>query len=122
MVLENGRDDFFFSVVHDSYEVISRKITHITDVDTCDNDGVSYLLAATINDRLDVVNLLLEYGANPNCADNMGRTPLAMAVGTKKKNAPAIARSLIRHGADPDFKINGKKTARELMNMLHVNL
>lgn len=113
-----GRDAFFASIVHDEYETVAEKLKAVPNINKCDDAGVTYLLAATINDRWRVVKLLLEQGVDPNCADARGRTPLVMALGTNRPNAEKIAAELLRYGADPDLKTGNRKTAREIMEML----
>lgn len=112
-----GRDEFFSNIVHDEFKKVEEKLESVKDINKCDDAGVTYLLVAIINDRLDIVKLLLENGADPNCVDAQGRTPLVMALETKKPNAIQIAIELLRHGANPELRI-GKKTAREIMEML----
>lgn len=50
------------------------------DLDQTDPDGVNALLYATLNGHYDVAAYLLEKGANPNLADQFGRTVLYAAV------------------------------------------
>lgn len=114
-----GRDAFFASIVHDEFKAVQEKLQSVKDINRCDDAGVTYLLAATINDRLDVVKLLLDNGAAPNCVDARGRTPLGMALGTNRPNADKIAVELLRYGADPDLRTGNRKTAREIMELLH---
>lgn len=47
------------------------------------------------------LQLLLEYGANPNLKDNAGRTPLDIAI---IWCMPEIVKLLLIHGANPNFK------------------
>lgn len=44
-------------------------------VDIRTSEGESLLMLATANDHTQTVEVLLEQGANPNLADNQGRTP-----------------------------------------------
>jgi len=64
-------------------------------------------------DRQDetLVEILLSHGANPNATEFLGGTPLhAAAMGGMN----SIARTLVRHGADPMLKMNDGRTAPEL--------
>jgi ankyrin repeat protein len=67
-----------------------------TDVDAVDRDGLTVLYHASSWARPDVVQLLLEHGADPNVADKWGRVPLHTAA-----RRPEVLRVLLAHGADP---------------------
>ena len=58
---------------------------------------------AAQNGYLEIVELLLEHGANPNVQDNDGRTPLHYAVENCHVD---VARVLLDHGADPTIRDN----------------
>ena len=50
------------------------------DVMKANNDGVTTLHWAALNDRMDVIEVLLAAGADPKAVDSGGRTALDMAV------------------------------------------
>lgn len=53
-------------------------------------------MIATRRDSIELVRLLLEYGAEPNVHDQYGCTALAIA---KKKSATEIVADLVKSGA-----------------------
>jgi ankyrin repeat protein len=61
------------------------------DIDSRDTDGRTALMLATLNGRLDAVQLLLAHGADRAIADTRGVTPLAAAIGARQT---AIAEAL----------------------------
>ena len=81
--------------------------------------GNSPLSAATYQQRLDVVRLLIERGANVNQGDNAGFTPLHLAAASGYLE---IARVLLDAGADVNARTGegggpryGNKTPMELL-------
>jgi ankyrin repeat protein len=69
--------------------------------------GMRPLHIAARNGYLEIVELLLEHGANPNVQDNDGRTPLHYAV---ENCHVGVARVLLDHGADPTIRDNNGMT------------
>ena len=57
-------------------------------------------MIATVGGYVDVVELLLKNGADPNVKNSNGITPLHEAA--KDKSAPNVIKTLIAHGADPN--------------------
>ena len=53
---------------------------------------------------LEMVQVLLEYGANVNTKNSVGCTPLDFASLGGRHNEPRVARLLIEHGADPNTR------------------
>lgn len=66
------------------------------DIDSRDSAGRTAVMLATLNGRGDVVQLLLQHGADPNAPDAQGLTPLQAAT---RGNQPAIAQALQQAGA-----------------------
>lgn len=66
------------------------------EIESRDSAGRTALMLATLNGRSDVVDLLLQHGADPNATDAQGLTPLQAAT---RGNQPAIARGLKQAGA-----------------------
>jgi ankyrin repeat protein len=82
--------------------------------------GNSPLSAATYQERVDVVRLLIERGADVNQGDNASFTPLHLAAAL---GYPDIARILLEGGADPNRRSAanaghnlGSKTPLELLS------
>ena len=66
------------------------------------DDGFTPLANAITTGKLELVKILLDYGADIDCPSGMcGETPLLNAV---IENQPVIFRYLLRRGADPNAK------------------
>jgi ankyrin len=114
---DHSRDDLFYMISHQvSFEKFKVLIDTMENVDKSDAGGLSYLHVAAINDRVDIVQILLQRGAYPNCVDSKGRTPLSYVIGRKLPNRIKIVQLLLEHGADLDFK-TGERTIGETITM-----
>jgi ankyrin repeat protein len=89
--------------------------------------GLTPLMYASKNDKLDSVKLLLEKGANINAQDTYGNTSLILATIT---NQVRIVKELIERGADVNiiakngtnaFSIAYKKEYTEIVKLLESN-
>ena len=77
------------------------------DVNGTDNNCTP-LIAAVTENKQEVVAFLLQNGANPNIADNMGQTPIFWAAYNENLE---IIKLLITAGADVNFKSNTGEVA-----------
>jgi hypothetical protein len=122
------------------YKEIRQVIANATDVtllntfdlNVRDAYGRSYLHLAAEFAHLDMIDVLFQLGFNPNVVENIGITPLAVAV--IKDNSAAI-KMLLECGADCQFSIPSayyiaKETSKEdilhtfdeLLNNQHMNI
>ena len=100
-----GRDDIFWQIGHEESPELLASIKNLENVEFKDKQGLTYLHVAAINHKLQVIKLLLEKGANPNCVDKRGAPPILMALGTKNNNNQEIL--FLEHGLDLEKKTNG---------------
>jgi len=68
------------------------------DVNKHDEDGFGPLMCASVEGRADVIELLLQHGAQVDAVDEDGRSPLSWVV--TKGDFEKAAQSLISAGAD----------------------
>jgi hypothetical protein len=71
------------------------------------------------DEKLDLVKLLLEYGADPNKAYGKTERPLAIAIYNSRNN---LIKLLLEHGADPNLNVDGinnKKILRHACSYGH---
>ena len=86
--------------------------------DAAPKTGLTPLIIASAMGRPEVATLLLDAGADPNAADARGFTAMHRAVRGEadrgvdpalRASAPAIVRTLLAHGADPNIRLRQQK-------------
>jgi hypothetical protein len=82
-----------------SPSVIAGLIDNGADVNTQTKDGTTALITAIMQGNYQVVEYLLESGADPNLANNRGWTPLKIANVYQKNHPHDIVGTLISYGA-----------------------
>lgn len=91
--------------VQNDFHIVKYLIDHGADIHAKDRDGKTALMYACLNGNLEIVNYLIENGAEAliNCADENGMTPLTIACRLKNFS---LVKYLISHGADINYKNN----------------
>ena len=117
-----GRDDIFWQIGHEESTELLASIKNLENVEFKDKQGLTYLHVAAINHKIQVIKLLLEKGANPNCVDKRGATPILMALGTKNNNNQEILRLFLEHGLDLEKKINGMTIKETILSFEEAEL
>lgn len=85
-------------------KILTYLVEHGMPIDAQDRDKQTALMYAVRHDRPDIVECLLNLGADMSIQDSIGDTALHVAV---KDNHPLIVEILLKHGADP-FGIEDK--------------
>lgn len=95
------------------HDVVILLLAHRADsnIQSRNQIRVTALHAAVEQKDQTLVEILLSHGANPNATEFLGGTPLHSAA---MGGMDSIARTLVRHGADPALKMNDGRTAPEL--------
>ncbi len=89
------------AIVRGNIDEIERQLGAIASPNVRNpNDGRTALHVAIDNGNREVVELLFEYGANPNLKDHFGHTPLFNAVW----NGLDMTKLLLEHGAKTDVQ------------------
>jgi ankyrin repeat protein/beta-lactamase regulating signal transducer with metallopeptidase domain len=83
------------------------------DVNKTDQAGSSPLHVAIANSLENLVRLYLQSGGNPNAPDQVGRTPLLLAL-TAHHPSYAVIKSLVDAGADANIKNTAGQSAMDL--------
>lgn len=110
---QNGRDEVFYRLGNEpDDEKLVKLASHVEDPNKADNDGLTYLHVAASDYKVNAAEALLKRGANPNCVDDRGHTPLSYAIGSMHPNCAKMVEVLIQYGADLDFDL-GEMTIRE---------
>jgi len=95
------------------HDVVILLLAHRADPNIQSRNQIRITALHSAVDRKDqtMVEILLSHGANPNATEFLGGTPLHTAA---MGGMVSIARTLVRHGADPALKMNDGRTAPEL--------
>ncbi|XP_033121376.1 palmitoyltransferase ZDHHC17-like [Anneissia japonica] len=94
--------DIVKATQYGAYDRVNKLINEGTDVNVLDNEGCSLLHWAAINNRLDLMRLLLSRGALiDRPGGELNASPLHWA--TRQGHLPAVV-LLTQHGADPSIR------------------
>lgn len=102
-----GRDELFWRIGHEKTDKLLEDIALHANVGFADDIGRTYLHVACSAHNLDVVRLLLQKGADPNCKDKEGRSPILSAIGRIDENNPEFLRVFLEYGLDLNENVNG---------------
>lgn len=89
---------------------LKKMAQELPDINRQDSAGMTYLAVAVRQYKADVVQMLLENGADPNIGDNLGVYPLAYAFLKQMPDTENIIRLLLEFGADPSLGKTPKHT------------
>ena len=67
-----GRNEIFWRIGNGETPELIEAIRKLKDVELKDDKGLTYLHIAACNHRLQIMKLLLEKSADPNCEDKRG--------------------------------------------------
>jgi ankyrin repeat protein len=98
------------------YPMLKRAIGIMIDespeiLNEVDENDDTPLTVACSKENIEMIQLLLEKGANPNYQDNGGRTPLMTIVASCNEKAGQIVELLLANGADPNLRDENGQTA-----------
>lgn len=82
-------------------------IKNFSDINYRDKNGMTFLSIAVQQQKLDVIKILLDNGANPNIEDNSGIPPLSYVFLRQTPKTDSVIKLLLEYGADPT---SGKQT------------
>lgn len=89
---------------------IQKLVKELSDINCQDKSGMTYLSITVRQFKDDIVQMLLENGADPNICDNLGVSPLAYTFLKKLPNTKRIIELLLQFGADPSLGKTPKHT------------
>ena len=82
--------------------------TKITDINVCNDEGITPLYFAVMRNNLFITELLLEAGADADKKDNHGNAPLHLAARNENEH---IIKKLLEHGANVNVRTERGETA-----------
>ncbi|EDQ88817.1 uncharacterized protein MONBRDRAFT_37296, partial [Monosiga brevicollis MX1] len=84
-------------------QLIPQQAAPSVRMDVRDENGNTALINAVLAGHIDVVEMLLAFGANVNAQDSQGNTPLHMAAWQERASSSDIAELLMKLNADPNI-------------------
>jgi ankyrin repeat protein len=83
-------------------------------INTQDDEGMTPLACAIVQEQMNVVRFLLDTGADPNIPDKNGDTPLGLAASRNKTNGTPLCEMLLAKGAE----VNPTNNAKDMITPL----
>jgi len=95
----------FMATQNNEMDAVRKQLDGGTDVNSSMNDGLTPLFMAVANKRFEMATMLLERGANVNCAlKDSNATPLCLAA---QHGSMEFCKLLLDKGADPNVVMKG---------------
>lgn len=98
-------NEFWDAVQSGNIDSVTAYIDQGVDVNVQDQDGVTAIIIAAINNDYKIIELLLDHGADVNIKTNDGATALSFAA---MEGSELAAEKLIEHGANLNEQENSK--------------
>lgn len=106
---DDGTTPLIAAINQSKYELVNDLLElNVVDINLQTNYGMSALMLAVIENKLDMTRLLLKYKANPDLISSNGHTALLIAV---VKGNSEIVQELLAHAANPNIQDCNKKTS-----------
>lgn len=116
-----GRDELFYKIIdRDTFNALNM-IDHVENVNFQDINGYSYLHAAAQSELKEIIEKLLNKGADIDIKDKFGRTPLMIAISGYGNNRTIID-LLITNGADKEARANSNVSCIQLAKIKGLTL
>jgi hypothetical protein len=110
----NGRTPLWYHALSGDLAAVRAELSAGSDPSFGDNTNYSPLHVAVQGGWVEVIQLLIESGANPNKADHFGNNPLWTAIlSAPKESKVEIINLLLGSGANPDHKNRVNKSPRD---------
>lgn len=115
-IVEQPHREFLDAIRRGDQSAVEERILSGFDVDHAESTHTPPLIYAILHERFNIVQTLLNYGANANVYDHRHSTPLHVAVRLKQDQS---AHLLMRYGADPKTKDDNGVSPLELAAGMH---
>lgn len=116
-----GRDELFYKIIDgDTFDALSM-IDNAKNINFQDINGYSYLHAAAQSESKEIIEKLLDKGANIDIKDKFGRTPLMIAISGYGNDRTTVD-LLITHGADKEARANSNVSCKQLAKIKGLTL
>jgi ankyrin repeat protein len=118
---EFGRNKLHHAANNGAYhlvrKILGEGINEGINIDAQDNNGWTALHFAANSNHFEIIDLLLEYKANPNLHDEQGNGPLWVAAMNAKGKYHGVL-SLLKSRADPNHKNNYGRSPIYIANLI----
>ncbi len=115
------RTELFQEIEKNNFEKVTQILNNdVSQINDYNIDGLTPLHLGVIQGNIDIINLLLEKGSNPNALSlSKNQTPLHFSYLNQNENTNEIINNLINHGAKENIlDINNKKPS----DYLNINI
>ncbi len=116
-----GRTPIIYAAFKNNVDMLVWLIDQGANINHQDRNGWCALHAAAQNGHLNIIAVLIQYGAQPNLTDSYGNGPLWTATMNSKRNETDVMSALINAGADIDHKNKSDRSPFAMMKMKEKN-
>lgn len=110
-----GRDVLFYKIIDADANALEM-LDDVENVNFQDANGYSYLHAAVQSESKEIIEKLLNKGADINIKDRFGKTPLMVAI-TGYSGNQSIIELLVENGANKEARSNSNISCIQLAEM-----